>query len=196
MQCSHRRMCHVPFFSPSHHHRAIWWVLSKNSNKHYGTKYCKWISVRASALSPFINEQVFVSRQCTQIDSIRLLDKWLLHLLQRARRKHIRSGKHTSEWKDRSLCCSSTAATSQYTTTAHRRSSSTAAPLVTSSPLVTQGGESERLRIIGVWWGAIVIRDSVLLGFLHMAPKVYTDKITVINKISLINSGKASSCFY
>lgn len=129
VQCSHRRMCHVPLFSPSHHHRAIWWVLSKNSNKRYGTKYCKWISVRASSLSPFINEQVFVSRQCTQVDSIRLLDKWLLHLLQRARRKHISSGKGTSEWKDRSLCCSSTAATTQYTTTAHRRSSSTAAPL-------------------------------------------------------------------
>lgn len=104
-------------------------MSAKQKLKRYGTKYCKWISVRASALSPFINEQVFVSRQCTQVDSIRLLDKWLLHLLQRARRKHIRGGKRTSEWKDRSLCCSSTAATSQYTTTAHRRSSSTAAPL-------------------------------------------------------------------
>lgn len=98
-------------FDPSHRHRAIWWVLSKNSNKCFGTKYCKWISVRASALSPFINEQVFVSRQRSRIDSIRLLDKWLLHLLQRVRRKHRRSGEHTSKWNERSLCCSSTAAT-------------------------------------------------------------------------------------
>lgn len=77
---------------------------AKQKLKRYSTKYCKRISVRASTLSPFINEQVFVSRQRIQNDSIRLLDKWLLHLLQGARRKHKKQ-------EDRSLCCSSTAAT-------------------------------------------------------------------------------------
>lgn len=32
-----------------------------------------------------------------------------------------------------------------------------------------------------------MIRGSFLPGFLHMAPKVYTVKISVVNKLGLIN---------
>lgn len=157
--------------------------------KRYITKHCKWTSAGASALSPFINEQVFVSRQNTQIDSIRLLDKRLLHLLQRARRKHIRSGKHTLLWVFAALPL---LLPSQYTTIAHRRSSSSAAPLQPIHQLETWGGKSETAGVIWLLLSDEVLSwsDSVLLGVLHKAPKHYTDTVTVINKICLMTSNQ------
>lgn len=174
-------------FDLKHHHRVIWWVLSKNSKKRYGTKYCKRISVRAPALSPFINEQVFVSRQRIQIDSIGLLDKWLLHLLQEARRKHKKRQAHYRMKRHESLlqfhCC-------HHPDIQRSHTGGHQVQLLLYKQLGWPGEENLRdcwcNLIIGAWWGVIMIRDSVLLGFLHMAPIVYTDTITVINKISLI----------
>lgn len=125
-------------------------VLSKNWNKGEGTNNCGWISARAGVFSPFVNEQVFVSRQRTQIDSVRLLDKRRLHLLQRARQKRVKRRARFGVKRQESLllfhCCRRPG-----------RSSSSAAPLQPIRQL--ERPEEENLRDCCSHW---IISDEVL----------------------------------